>query len=78
MEDEFKNKINFLDITISKYDSTITFSIYRKPTATDIIIPNDSRHPPEQTLAAGRYLTKRLSKHAMNNHEKGKERKITQ
>jgi hypothetical protein len=44
MEEEFKHKINFLDITISKDHNNIMFSIYRKPTATDMIIPNDSCH----------------------------------
>jgi hypothetical protein len=76
MEDEFKNKINFLDITISKDDSNIPFSTYRKPTATNTIIPNDLCHPREQELAAVRYLTKCLSKYAMNNTEKRKENYI--
>ena len=71
MEDEFKNKINFLDITISKDDNNIMFSIYRKPTETDI--PNVSCHPPEHKLAAVRYLTNRLSTHPTNNTEKEKE-----
>jgi hypothetical protein len=45
MEDEKENKINFLDISISKEEDSISFSIYRKPTTTDTIIPNDSCHP---------------------------------
>jgi len=38
MEEENDNKINFLDITISKEDNNISFSIYRKPSTTDTII----------------------------------------
>ena len=48
------------------------FSIYRKPMATDIIIPNDSCHPPEHKLAAIRYLTNCLSTYPMNETEKRK------
>jgi len=73
MEDEFKNKLNFLDITISKDNNNITYSIYRKPISNGIFIPNDSCNPPEHKVAAVRYLTNRLSRYAMNNTEKGKE-----
>jgi len=48
-------------------------SIYRKLTATDIIIPNDSRHPPKHKLAAIRYLSNRISTYPMNETEKRKE-----
>lgn len=51
----------------------ISFSIYRKPTATDTIIPNDSCHPPEQTMAAVRYLANRLITYPINNGDKMKE-----
>ena len=34
--------------------------IYRKPTTTDHIIPNNSNHPPGQKLSAVKYLTNRL------------------
>lgn len=45
MEEELDNGINFLDVTISKIDHKISFNTYRKSTATDIIIPNDTCHP---------------------------------
>jgi hypothetical protein len=35
IEKEIENKINFLDITISKEQDKLTFDIYRKPTTTD-------------------------------------------
>jgi hypothetical protein len=57
MEEEFENKINFLDITISKNENNIQFNTYRKPSTTDIITQNASCHPPEHKLAAVRYLT---------------------
>ena len=53
MENEKENKINFVDITISKEESNISFSIYRKPLTMDTIIPNDSCNPQEHKLAAG-------------------------
>jgi hypothetical protein len=46
METENDNKINFLDITIHKERNGFSFNIFRKPTATDIIIPKGSCHPP--------------------------------
>jgi hypothetical protein len=39
----------------------MSFNIYRKPTYTDVIIPNDSCHPREQKMAAIRYLHNRLN-----------------
>jgi len=66
MEEEIKNSINFLDITISKDENKVLFNVYRKPTATDIIIPNDFCQPPEQKLAAIRYLVNRLSTYPIN------------
>jgi hypothetical protein len=55
LEEEQDYKINFLDITITKQCDSLAFEIYRKPTATDIIIPNDSCHPREHKIAAIRY-----------------------
>ena len=45
MGDEKENKINFIAITISEEENSISFNIYRKPTTTDTIIPNNSCHP---------------------------------
>ena len=44
MEKEKNNTINFLDLTISKdfTNKQLRFNIYRKPTTTDIVIPNRS------------------------------------
>ena len=60
LEKEQNNRINFLDITISKNQDGLAFEIYRKPTATDIIIPSDSCHPREHKTAAIIYYYNRL------------------
>jgi hypothetical protein len=45
IENEQHNSINFLDLTMHQKNMELEFEIYRKPTQTDIIIPNDSCHP---------------------------------
>jgi len=77
MKEEVDNRINFPDITISSVNNKIPFNIYRKPTTTDIIIPNDSCHPPEHKLAAIKYLTNCLSTYPWNETNKRKENDIT-
>jgi hypothetical protein len=73
MEKEFNNSVNFLDITIYKTDHNIPFNIYRKPTATDTIIPNDLCHPPEYKMPALSHLAIRLLTYPMNDTNKKKE-----
>jgi len=60
LEEEQKNQINFLDITIKKNQKGLSFEVYRKPTITDIIIPNDSCHPNEHKTVVIRYYRNRL------------------
>jgi hypothetical protein len=50
MEEENGNKINFLDVTISKGENNISFNIYRKPTTTGPVIPTGSCNPLEHEL----------------------------
>jgi nucleoside-specific outer membrane channel protein Tsx len=38
IEKEINNKINFLDLSIEKNHNNLQLGIYRKPTATDLII----------------------------------------
>jgi hypothetical protein len=71
MENEVKNRIHFLDITIQKEKDCLSFNIHRKPTTTDTIIPGDSCHPYEQNMAAIRYLTNRMNMYHLS--ETGKE-----
>lgn len=50
--EEVNNKITILDITISKENNNVSFDIYRNPTLTDNIIPQDPCHPTEHKLPA--------------------------
>jgi hypothetical protein len=52
--------INFLDLVIHRNDTNSEFKIYRKPTQTDIIIPNSSCHPYEHKLSRINYLVNQL------------------
>jgi hypothetical protein len=47
LEREQSNKLKFTDLTIKKATNKWSFDIYRKPTTSDSIIPNDSCHPLE-------------------------------
>jgi recombinational DNA repair protein RecT len=60
LEEEENNKLNFLDITINEDWDDLSSEIYRKPTATDTIIPNYSCHPGKHKAAAIRYFHNRL------------------
>lgn len=52
VETEKDGKINFLDLTLSHNETSISFDIYRKPTFTDITISNQSFSPKSHKLAA--------------------------
>lgn len=56
-----KENSNFLDVTVTRKDSTLTYNIYRKPTATSHIIHNSSCHPPEHKTLSIRHLIHRLT-----------------
>jgi hypothetical protein len=45
IEQQTSNKINYLDLSITKYQNNLEFEIYRKPTTTDLILHNTSRQP---------------------------------
>ena len=70
MEEETDNSINFLVVTIRKENNTLTFSVYRKPTTTDSIIPRDSCHPQEHKHAAIRHLINRMNTYNLNTANK--------
>jgi hypothetical protein len=67
-------KINFQNITITKNHNGLAFEIYRKPTATDIIIPSDSWHPREHKTAAIRYCWNRMKTYNLTPENRQKER----
>jgi hypothetical protein len=59
IEKEQHEKINYLDIIVHRKVKRLEFSIYRKPTQTDIIISNSSCHPYEHKLSDIKYLLNR-------------------
>jgi hypothetical protein len=77
-EKEEYNKINFLDITIAKGYDSLLFEIYRKPTTTDVIIPNDSCHPGEHKTAAIRYFYNRMKSYTLTPENQQKEKNTIQ
>jgi len=74
LERETNRRINFLDITICREQKSFSVDIYRKPTSTDVIIPNDSCHPKEHKVAAIRYLHNRLVSYQLAPENLEKER----
>jgi len=61
VEEEIDHKINFLDITIHRKRNNLSVDIYRKPSTTDVIKPNDSCHPREHKMAAIHYFHNRMN-----------------
>ena len=76
MENETDSRINFLDITIQNKENKLLFNIYRKPTATDVIIPKDFCHPLEQKHAAIRHMINRMNTYRLNDDSKRTEHQI--
>ncbi|KAK5644613.1 hypothetical protein RI129_005913 [Pyrocoelia pectoralis] len=60
IEKESNNTLPFLDLLLHKSPQKITFSIYRKPTTTDNMIPYDSVHPITHKMAGLHSLLYRL------------------
>ena len=60
LEVESNQKINFLDLTITKTFGKLEFSIYRKPTQTDHLIPYHSNHPQQHKMASFHCYINRL------------------
>ena len=73
LEHEQNNKINVLDLTISRDMKKISVNIYRKPATTEVITPRDSCYPIEQKLAAIRYFTNRIHTYSLDPENKQKE-----
>jgi hypothetical protein len=73
LERENDRKINFLDLTIYREQNRLSVDIYRKPTFTDVIIPNDSCHPKEHKRAAIRYLYNRMATYQLSPENMQKE-----
>jgi len=74
LERETNHRISFLDITICREQKHFSVDIYRKPTSTDVIIPNDSCHPREHKVATIRYLHNRMVSYQLAPENMEKER----
>jgi hypothetical protein len=74
MEKEIHYSINVLDLTIHREEENLKFTIYRKPTQTDIIIPSSSCHPNEHKRASINYLLNRMHEYTIN--KEGKEAEL--
>jgi len=66
LEREMNRQINYLDITIQRTQRGPSTNIYRKPTTTDSIIPNDSCHPIGHKMAAIHYLYNRMNTYQLS------------
>jgi hypothetical protein len=67
IETEIENRLNFLDINIHRMQRNLQFGIYRKPTATDIMIHNQSCHPSEHKWSGIAHLMNRLRTYPVEN-----------
>jgi len=77
-EVEINNALNFLDITITNRNNKHNFSIYRKPTQSDMVIHKSSNHPRQQKMAAFRSMFYRLEKVPMDRKDYEDELKTIQ
>ena len=60
LETEVNNKLNFLDLRITRLDKKFQYQIYQKPTTTDLTIDAESHHPFSQKMATYNSLVHRL------------------
>lgn len=69
-------EINFLDLNLKVVGNRLQYSIYRKPTATDTLIPADSQHPWSQKMSGFHWLVSRLLKVPLSQEDYEKERAV--
>ena len=73
LQEELQN-VTMRSLPYHKHHDGLSFEIYRKPTATDIIIPNDSCHLREHKTAAIGYYCNRLKTSKLTPESRQKER----
>jgi hypothetical protein len=73
VEEECNNQKNFLDLSIVRTCNKLEFGIFRKPTATDIMIHNRSCHPKEHKLSGINYLINRITSYPITRNNTIKE-----
>jgi hypothetical protein len=72
IENEVNEQLSYLDITISRQHNHFDYNIYRKPTITNHMIPNDSCHPQEHKNAI-HYLINRINTYPLDAINRAKE-----
>jgi hypothetical protein len=70
IENEYNNRLNFLDLIIDRAPDHLQFGIYRKPTTTDILINGNSCHSMKHKTACVKYLINRLKTYPITEHNK--------
>jgi hypothetical protein len=65
-----------LDITIHREDTRVSYSIYRKPTATSTTIHSTSCHPNKHKMTAFNYLFNRINCYPLTHNNKNNEMSI--
>ena len=73
MEVEEERQLNFLDLTVTRNNTTIQYNIYRKPTHCDTIIPFDSNHHMTHRMAAFRFMFNRCLTYPLTQEQRDKE-----
>lgn len=61
METEVCNKLNHLDLTVTRINESLEINIYRKTTTTDHTIHATSNHPQQTKHAAYRFMINRMN-----------------
>jgi hypothetical protein len=70
---ETNDKVNFLDLSITRKPTSLELDIYHKPTATDTTINFLSNHPLEHKLAAYRFSINRMLSFPLNEQQRHNE-----
>jgi hypothetical protein len=70
---ENNKQISYLDLNLKNKQGTVEIDIYRKPTATDIMLNNTSCHPGKHQMAIFKSWINRLQKLPLNRINKNKE-----
>jgi hypothetical protein len=74
VEMEDNNQIPFLDILVKREEENLSFSIYRKPTSTQLFIQNESNHSKQHKMAAFNSMFNRLLSIPMKTEDFEKEK----
>jgi hypothetical protein len=70
MELESNNNLHYLDLNITRTNTTLTYNIFRKPTVTSTTLHNTSCHPYEHEKAAYKYLQDRVNSYIITPENK--------